>query len=317
VKLAVCALGSSAYTHFARFGRSVWARLIEAGAEPLVELATADQMSNQHQSFEAWMQSVTSAVLPSALALSPLATRLLVRSLAGPASAQWASEHYKLCPVVCNSELRGTSDPSVGRSTRRIELDIRALGPNAYETGDHLMVLPVRPAAQVFSICALLGVVPHDVIEVLECTEVAGSEVEGETLVVGGVLYKVSESGTSRLIPYHGMSWLEVFSVVLETELSSFILGPLMQLLFEAADNPARWAGAPEPTGAGKATLYEMCCSLQAAAVQERSQDPSEKVCHHFWGVTLGQCQINIDLQTVGSTWGCSLPPALLPRLVS
>ncbi len=286
-KLAVCALGSSVYHDFARFGRTVWARLFEAGAEPLMDLVTADQMTNQHQSFEAWMQSVTSMVMPSALALkslNPVATRLLVRSLSAPTPALaqeplcWVPaprEQYKLCPVVCNLELREAADPSVGRSTRRIELDIRELGPNAYETGDHLMVLPVRPASEVAVICAQLGVSPHDVVEVLECTQVAYSGMEGETLVMGGVLYEVS--GTSKMIPYHGMSWLEVFSVAVESALSSFLMAPLIQLLVEAAGNPVRGTGEPVPTEADKAILSEIFCTLEAVGLQEDSQDVSEK----------------------------------------
>eukprot|EP01116_Phalansterium_solitarium_P021474 TRINITY_DN6686_c0_g1_i3.p1 TRINITY_DN6686_c0_g1~~TRINITY_DN6686_c0_g1_i3.p1 ORF type:complete len:1576 (-),score=643.68 TRINITY_DN6686_c0_g1_i3:181-4908(-) len=58
IEFAVLALGSSVYHQFCAFGKKVDAELSKAGALRMIEVMTADEMQNQSDTFDSWLQLV-------------------------------------------------------------------------------------------------------------------------------------------------------------------------------------------------------------------------------------------------------------------
>lgn len=264
VKLAVCALGSTVYPDFAAYGWKVWRTLKERGADVLTEIVTADECSGQAQKFSSWLDEVKMLLLPVALKsalqlVSPPVPKTLIRSCQTDEGALSTSVYertdsskhfvpkergsFKLCPVVANYELRNASYVQEGRSTHRIEIDITILGEEAYSTGDHCAIMPVCPYVDVYKLCTALGVSLHDTIVCLAGIESTSATEGNNEVVVGDKIYSVV--GPSTELGYDGLSWLELFSITVETTLLVSILGELVDLMAAATNLPGRGESPP------------------------------------------------------------------------
>ena len=259
IKYAVCAIGSSAYPDFCAFGRNCFFSLRKAGALPLLDIVTADEMSGQFAAVTSWIESVKLLLLPpefkhALMMLTPVNDRVFIRSRARiePSTPNRQKEfvpsatgQYQVCSVLRNVELRNKANPNDGSSTHRVELDVSCFGNHPYITGDHCAIIPVRSYQEVVCICNALQVDPSEIIEAMFARAVISeplvselSNERNEHVILGGERFKIL--GPSPSTELCGKTWLEVFSVELETSLMCYFLGPLLAALTKSQHNLPR-----------------------------------------------------------------------------